>query len=145
MKKLIVNLKPFLGMADEFLPHYQFEKSLEFDARVSWYMEHYYNPEYPERYMDKMTAAVQYANKSIMLEKLDIAYDADLEEQFPDEFKKAFMDIAKAEPGLVVENDSVRFLPDLVKSANGEQTTANELFETLWKKTFDTILSNHRM
>lgn len=125
-----INVKKFLNMGDEFAPHYQFEKPVEFNARVSWYMDHFYNPAQCENYFGKMQSAVRYANKSIMLDKLGIDPINDPEELQPELFKSIFAEKSK---------------DTLAKSLDGEYTLPNDEYETLWKETFDTILSNPRM
>lgn len=125
-----INVKKFLNMGDEFAPHYQFEKPVEFGARVSWYMDTYSNHEVCENYFGKMQAAVRYANKSIMLDKLGIDPIDDLEELQPELFKSMF----------VKNSEDI-----LAKSLNDSKTPANEEYEAVWKQTFDTILSNPRM
>lgn len=130
MKKSILNVKKFLDMGDEFAPHYQFEKPVEFNARVEWYMEHYYNPEHCDNYFTKMQSAVRYANKSIMLDKLGIDPINDLEEQQPELFKSTLAEMAQ---------------DTLAKSQNGGSALTNADYEAVWKQTFDTILSNPRM
>lgn len=139
----VVSIKSILDM-DTFSPHYQGDHPIEFGARVNWYMERYWNPNQPETYMDKAKFAVEYANKSIMLEKLGIDPEDDLEAADPDTFKSVFTDLAKSNDGLVVDGECVSVAPSLAKSMNG-LASANQLYESLWKQTFDTLKTKRRI
>jgi len=123
----VINLKPFLGLNNAFEPHYQFERPFEFGALVKHYMTHYYDAEQqPEKYLHKLECAVKYANKSILLDKLGIHSDQDLEEHNPELFKSTMAEMVKAEP-------------DLYKSAGATTPDLNRCYEMAWKKTFDTL------
>lgn len=144
MKKgnYVLNVKSFVGQREDFLPNYQFEKPLDFSALVSHYMERYWDSEKePEKYLSKLKYAARYANKSIMLEKLGIESYEDLEEHEGEAFKSVFVDLAKADPELVVNGSTIKYSPNLQKSLTATDPASNERYEQLWKKTFDTLKS----
>jgi hypothetical protein len=117
-------IKDLLDM-NELGPDYQMEKSIEFNARVEWYMDTYYNPlQRSELYMEAYREAVNYANKAIMLSKLEIDPADDLEMVEPDLFKSTLAELVVDMP--------------LIKSDNGS-LSVNEMYENLWRRTFDTV------
>jgi hypothetical protein len=126
----VVSIKSLLDMK-QIGAHYQGEKPVEFAARVEWYLKSFYNPyTQPEMYLDAYRAAVDYANKSIMLDKLDIDPTDDPEVADPELFKSTMSELVADMP--------------LIKSENGS-LSANEMYENLWKKTFDTVKTKARM
>jgi hypothetical protein len=145
MSKQVYILKSVVGMDNRFLPDYQAEFPVEFNALVGWYMHTYHNENEPDRYLQRTRHAVEYANKSIMLDKLGIDSEDDLESQNPEAFKSLFCDLAKTEAGLTVDGLSVHLEPSLSKSLDGSDPIGNELYETLWLRTFDTLRQTGRM
>lgn len=145
MSKEVYILKSVVGMDDRFTPDYQGEFPIEFNALVNWYMATYHDDNEPERYLQHTQHAVEYANKSIMLEKLGVNWEDDLETQDPTAFKSVFCELAKHECGLVVKGTEIEYVPTLQKSLNGFDPIGNELYETLWLKTFDTLRQTGRM
>lgn len=136
------DITEILGMSNEFQPNYQHQNPLEFAALTSYYMERYYDfDKEPERYWVKMQAAVKWANKSIMLEKLGLP---DIENEVPDLFKSTFAKVAATEPDLMVKSERVFLTEDLQKSMADGTTDRNANYERLWKITYDTITTNGR-
>lgn len=128
-----------LGMSQVFQPNYQNEYPIEFASRVGYYMERYYSFEAePERYWPKLCAAVKWANKSIMLERLGLE---NVEERNPDLFKSVFNQLAAADENLMVKGDSVYVTEELRKSFDSDTYDRNAHYEKVWKAAHDTIPS----
>jgi hypothetical protein len=142
----VINLKSFLGRNSDFTPNYQFERPLEFAALVHHYMKFYYNPATEEdKYLTKLSLATDYANKSILLDKLGIESYEDPEKINSDVFKATMVDLAKSDPHLKVEGENISYEPEFSKSFNSNEIGANEYYESLWKKAFDTLHTSERI
>jgi hypothetical protein len=141
----VINLKKFVGASEEFGPNYQFERPFEFAALVKHYMTYYYDAERePERYLQKLSHAVRWANKSILLERLGIPSYEDVEERHPELFKSAMLDAATETDVLSVENGQINFTPSFEKSLDGNKSELNRTCEAVWKKAFDTVVEKNR-
>jgi hypothetical protein len=141
----VINLKNFVGARDEFGPNYQFERPFEFAALVKHYMTYYYDADKePERYLQKLDHAVRWANKSIMLDKLGIASNEDLEDQNPELFKGVMLELAEGDEHLTVQDNQIKFEPAFAKSLDGNKAELNKTCEAIWKKAFDTVLVKSR-
>lgn len=134
-----INLQKALGMENEFAPNYQFE-SEEFAPKVNYYMDRFFDSEnQPERYMSAMRCAIKWANKSIMLDKLGLSQEQDLERSQPELFKSTFLQLANEDPSLLVKGESVFQTPDLMKSLGADETP-NQHYEKIWMRTYDTLV-----
>jgi hypothetical protein len=141
----VINLKKFVGASEEFGPNYQFERPFEFATLVKHYMIHYYDAERePERYLQKLSHAVRWANKSILLDKLGIPSYEDVEEQQPELFKSAMLEAASGSENISVEDGRITFVPSFEKSLNGNKSELNRTCEAVWKKAFDTVVDKSR-
>jgi hypothetical protein len=135
------DLMKALGMDSQFLPNYQGEYPLEFAALADYYMERYYdfNKE-PDLYWQHLCHAVKFANKSIMLQRLELP---DIESYDRDLFKSTFAEIAKRDDDLIVKGSAVTVSDNLRKSIDGDNSR-NVKYERVWKDTFDTITTKLR-
>ena len=105
-------------------------------------MERFYNfDNEPEQYWQNLCAAVKWANKSIMLEKLGLD---DVEETNHTLFKSTFNELAQAESDLLVKGDRVYVTDELRKGFEAETTDRNVTYERIWKKAHDTIKTKTR-
>lgn len=121
-KELVLDLAKFTNIDKSFTPHYQFERPLEFNALVGHYMKYYYDEKKePELYLEKMRYAVNWANKSILLDKVGIQYFFEQD----DNFKKSFNELAEKYP------------EPIQKSMGGDPYSAkNSLYEKIFLKAY---------
>lgn len=135
MSEYYFDFVKFVGMEKSFAPDYQWERPMEFKSLVQHYMEYNFNRENPERYMLKMGYAVEYANKSILADKLNM----DIDKVSSHEFQKSIVKLASEYDDLQVVGNQVLMTDGLRKSFQEYANDKNFLYEKIAKEAYETV------